>query len=122
MIERSNILLHHHRLLLTSLTHLLPPFVHLTEQWYEVSEGFFGWLGWEGWWTTFPKITVDQLVWGPIWNGCYIALLGLMKREGLGEIWQTVKGTSVSLVVSGLKLWPLAHLVTYGELDNLTEQ
>ncbi len=86
----------------------------LSHFWYGVSEGFFDWLGWEGWWTTFPKITVDQLVWGPIWNGCYIFLLGAMRREGLGEIIQTVKGTSFSLLTSGLKLWPLAHVVTYG--------
>lgn len=86
----------------------------LSHLWYGVSEGFFDWLGWEGWWTTFPKITVDQLVWSPIWNGCYIFLLGAMKREALGEIIGTVKSTSFSLITSGLKLWPLAHVVTYG--------
>lgn len=86
----------------------------LSHWWYGVSEDFFGWLGWEGWWTTFPKITVDQLVWSPIWNGCYIFLLGAMKREALGEIVHTVKSTSFSLITSGLKLWPLAHVVTYG--------
>lgn len=86
----------------------------LSHMWYGVSEGFFDWLGWEGWWTTFPKITVDQLVWSPIWNGCYIFLLGAMKREALGEIIGTVKSTSFNLITSGLKLWPLAHVVTYG--------
>ena len=86
----------------------------LSHLWYGVSESFFDFLGWEGWWTTFPKIGVDQLVWSPIWNGCYIALLGLMKRESLPEIWQTVRSTSFSLITSGLKLWPLAHVVTYG--------
>jgi len=86
----------------------------LSHLWYGVSEGFFDWLGWEGWWTTFPKITVDQLVWSPIWNGCYIFLLGAMKREALGEIIGTVKSTSFNLITSGLKLWPLAHVVTYG--------
>lgn len=86
----------------------------LSHLWYGVSESFFDFLGWEGWWTTFPKIGVDQLVWSPIWNGCYIALLGLMKRESLPEIWHTVRSTSFSLITSGLKLWPLAHVVTYG--------
>jgi protein Mpv17 len=86
----------------------------LSHLWYGVSAGFFDWLGWEGWWTTFPKITVDQLVWSPIWNGCYIFLLGAMKREALGEIIGTVKSTSFNLITSGLKLWPLAHVVTYG--------
>lgn len=86
----------------------------LSHFWYGVSEGFFDFLGWEGWWTTFPKIAVDQLVWSPIWNGCYIALLGIMKRESIPEIWNSIRSTAFSLITSGLKLWPLAHVVTYG--------
>lgn len=86
----------------------------LSHLWYGVSEGFFDLLGWEGWWTVFPKITVDQLVWSPIWNGCYIALLGLMKRESIPEIWQSIRSTAFSLITSGPKLWLLAHVVTYG--------
>ena len=30
------------------------------------------------------------------------------------EIWEDVKRTTVPLIVSGLKLWPAAHMVTYG--------
>ena len=60
------------------------------------------------------KILVDQTIWGPIWNNTYIVLLGLMKRENLGTIWGDMKRTTVPLIVSGLKLWPLAHCVTYG--------
>ena len=37
-----------------------------------------------------------------------------MKRESLESIWGDVKRTTIPLVVSGLKLWPLAHCVTYG--------
>jgi len=40
--------------------------------------------------------------------------LGLMKGESPGQIWGDVKRTTIPLVVSGLKLWPLAHCVTYG--------
>ena len=44
----------------------------------------------------------------------YILLLGLMQRESLEKIWADVKRTTIPLVVSGLKLWSLAHCVTYG--------
>lgn len=64
------------------------------------------------WWPL--KILVDQTVWGPIWNNTYIVLLGLMKREQLPTIWGDMRRTTVPLIVSGLKLWPLAHCVTYG--------
>ena len=24
------------------------------------------------WWSVFPKVGVDQLIWGPFWNGTYV--------------------------------------------------
>lgn len=59
-------------------------------------------------------VILDQTTWGPFWNNSYILLLGLMKRESLSNIWSDVKRTTIPLIVSGLKLWPLAHCVTYG--------
>jgi len=83
--------------------------------WYDISEGLFNnILHWTEWWSFFPKVILDQTTWGPFWNNTYILLLGLMKRESLTTIWSDVKRTTVPLVVSGLKLWPLAHCVTYG--------
>ena len=66
------------------------------------------------WWAFVPKVVIDQFLWGPFWNNTYILLLGVMKMESLKTIWQDVKRTTVPLVVSGLKLWPLAHCITYG--------
>jgi protein Mpv17 len=66
------------------------------------------------WWSFIPKIGLDQFFWGPIWNNTYLLLLGLMKRESVEKIWEDVKTTTVPLVMSSLKLWPLAHCVTYG--------
>ena len=57
---------------------------------------------------------VDQTTWGPFWNNTYILLLGLMKMDKLEDIWGEMKRTTIPLIVSGLKLWPLAHCVTYG--------
>lgn len=65
---------------------------------------------------SFPRslVILDQTTWGPFWNNTYILLLGLMERESLESIWSDVKRTTMPLVVSGLKLWPLAHCITYG--------
>ena len=37
-----------------------------------------------------------------------------MKLEGPHKIWGDMKRTTIPLIRSGLKLWPLAHCVTYG--------
>merc|ERR1712125_156361 len=66
------------------------------------------------WWSFFPKVAIDQLTWGPFWNNTYIFLLGIMQFRPLKDIWTEIKETTVPLIVSGLKLWPLAHCVTYG--------
>lgn len=65
-------------------------------------------------WGTAAKVAIDQTIWGPIWNNSYILLLGLMKRNSLESIWGEAKRTTIPLTLSGLKLWPLAHCVTYG--------
>lgn len=87
----------------------------LSHVWYNWSEDLFEYtLKWTEWWSFFPKVILDQTTWGPIWNNIYILLLGLMKRETLESIWGDVKRTTIPLIVSGLKLWPLAHCITYG--------
>eukprot|EP00980_Cylindrotheca_fusiformis_P003909 scaffold867_cov112-Cylindrotheca_fusiformis.AAC.7 len=86
----------------------------LSHVWYNLSESFFTHLHITAWWSFFPKIVVDQTVWGPIWNGSYILLLGLMNRENVDEMVGNVKTSTVPLFLDGLKLWPLAHCVTYG--------
>lgn len=83
--------------------------------WYNFSEGLFNdVLHCTAWWSFVPKIILDQTTWGPIWNNSYIVLIGLMKQDNWKTIWSDMKRTTVPLIVSGLKLWPLAHCVTYG--------
>jgi len=83
--------------------------------WYHVSEDFFeNVLQLHAWWDFIPKIVVDQLVFGPIWNNSYILLLGLMQLQKPTQIWEDMKRTTVPLVISGLKLWPFVHCITYG--------
>lgn len=87
----------------------------LSHIWYDWSEGIFNdVLHWTEWWSFIPKVVVDQTTWGPFWNNVYIILLGVMKFENPAVIWDDIKRTTIPLVVSGLKLWPLAHCITYG--------
>lgn len=87
----------------------------LSHVWYSVSEGVFtNVMHLHGWSGTFVKVVIDQTTWGPIWNNTYILLLGLMKMDKLENIFSEMKRTTIPLLKSGLKLWPLAHCVTYG--------
>jgi protein Mpv17 len=87
----------------------------LSHCWYNFCDNLFEHtLHCTAWWSVFPKVVIDQTVWGPIWNNTYIILLGLMRLQRPAAIWADVQRTTVPLIVSGLKLWPAAHMVTYG--------
>lgn len=86
----------------------------LSHYWYLISEDVFAHvLRMTEWWSVFPKILVDQTVWGPIWTSIYLLLTGLLQGDRLGTIGDNVRKSLVPLTVSGLKLWPAAHVVTY---------
>mmetsp|Transcript_8944 Transcript_8944/g.13423 ORF Transcript_8944/g.13423 Transcript_8944/m.13423 type:complete len:338 (+) Transcript_8944:109-1122(+) len=87
----------------------------LSHFWYQISEDFFNnVLMWTDWWSFIPKVVIDQTLWGPFWNNSYIVLLGVMQFQKPSQVWADIKRTTIPLVVSGLKLWPLAHCITYG--------
>lgn len=86
----------------------------LSHFWYILCDGTFERLGLTAWWSVFPKVGVDQLLWGPCWNSFYVVLLGLMKRDDLREILQTARATYWPLIAAGVKLWVPVHMVTYG--------
>jgi len=87
----------------------------LSHFWYQISEDFFNKvLMWTDWWSFIPKVVIDQTLWGPFWNNSYIVLLGVMQFQKPSQVWADIKRTTIPLVVSGLKLWPLAHCITYG--------
>ncbi|GMI35137.1 hypothetical protein TrCOL_g13117 [Triparma columacea] len=107
------------RILRSSLAGLLGhgPLSHL---WYDFSEGLFQAWGWNNWllygvdWSFVPKVVLDQTTWGPFWNNIYILMLGAMQLRNPREIFKEMKATTIPLIISGLKLWPLAHCITYG--------
>lgn len=87
----------------------------LSHVWYDLSENLFeNVMHLHGWFGTVIKVVIDQTTWGPFWNNTYILLLGMMKMDKLENIFSEMKRTTIPLIVSGLKLWPLAHCVTYG--------
>lgn len=88
----------------------------MSHVWYDVSENLFENVMHlqQGIFGTAVKVAIDQSLWGPLWNNTYILLLGLMKFDKLENIFKEMKATTIPLIVSGLKLWPLAHCVTYG--------
>ncbi len=87
----------------------------LSHVWFDWSENIFeNVMHLHGWFGTVIKVAIDQTTWGPFWNNTYILLLGLMKFDKLENIFSEMKRTTIPLIVSGLKLWPLAHCVTYG--------
>lgn len=65
-------------------------------------------------WVPAPKIITDQVLWGPAWNAVYIAFLGILNKDSSAVIWEAITSTALPLVIAGIRLWPLAHVVTYG--------
>lgn len=65
-------------------------------------------------WVTAPKVFIDQLLWGPFWNAVYICFLGALKKDSPDAVKKAVVSTAIPLVLAGIRLWPLAHVVTYG--------
>ena len=87
----------------------------MSHVWYHVSEDFFdNTLHLHAWWDFIPKVVVDQAVFGPIWNNSYILLLGIMQLQRPGQIFADMKRSTIPLLISGLKLWPFVHCITYG--------
>lgn len=90
----------------------------LSHVWYYWSEDLFqSYLGWTSWWVVFPKVILDQTTWAPFWNNVYIIMLGVMQCQPLSTIWGDIRRTTIPLIVSGLKLWPMAHIITYGYVN-----
>lgn len=76
---------------------------------------FCEWLfPFQGWWAVPLKVAFDQTVWAAIWNSIYFIVIGLLRLESPVNIWKELRQTFVPLMTAGWKLWPAAHLVTYG--------
>ncbi|KAM1544961.1 hypothetical protein ACFX15_044690 [Malus domestica] len=68
----------------------------------------------EDWWVVPAKIAFDQTVWSAIWNSIYFVVLGFLRFESPTKIFDELRATFVPMLTAGWKLWPFAHVVTYG--------
>ncbi|KAG8364671.1 hypothetical protein BUALT_Bualt18G0022800 [Buddleja alternifolia] len=66
------------------------------------------------WWVVPVKIAFDQSVWAAVWNSIYYVVLGLLRFETPLNIYNELKATFWPMLTAGWKLWPFAHLITYG--------
>uniref|UniRef100_A0A1J3HXU5 Protein SYM1 n=1 Tax=Noccaea caerulescens TaxID=107243 RepID=A0A1J3HXU5_NOCCA len=68
----------------------------------------------QDWWVVPAKVAFDQTVWSAIWNSIYFTVLGFLRLESPLSIFKELKATFVPMLTAGWKLWPFAHLITYG--------
>ncbi|XP_030469156.1 uncharacterized protein LOC115687656 [Syzygium oleosum] len=83
----------------------------LSHYYYEFCEELFPF---QDWWVVPVKVAFDQTVWAAIWNSIYYTVLGFLRLESPISIFTELKATFWPMLTAGWKLWPFAHLITYG--------
>ncbi|XP_010522636.1 PREDICTED: protein SYM1 [Tarenaya hassleriana] len=83
----------------------------LSHYYYQFCEALFPF---QDWWVVPAKVAFDQTAWSAVWNTIYYVVLGLLRFESPANIFSEIKTTFWPMLTAGWKLWPLAHLITYG--------
>ncbi|XP_055822318.1 uncharacterized protein LOC129891090 isoform X2 [Solanum dulcamara] len=83
----------------------------LSHYYYQFCEALFPF---EDWWVVPVKVAFDQTVWSAVWNSIYYTVLGILRLESPLAIFSELKATFFPMLTAGWKLWPFAHLITYG--------
>ncbi|KAM7503497.1 hypothetical protein LguiB_002401 [Lonicera macranthoides] len=83
----------------------------LSHYYYQFCEILFPF---KDWWVVPVKIAFDQTVWAAVWNSIYFVALGFLRLESPANISNELKRTFWPMLTAGWKLWPFAHLITYG--------
>ncbi|XP_050248201.1 uncharacterized protein LOC126695486 [Quercus robur] len=83
----------------------------LSHYYYQFCEALFPF---QDWWVVPAKVAFDQTVWAAIWNSIYFVFLGFLRFESPTNIYNELKTTFWPMLTAGWKLWPFAHLITYG--------
>mmetsp|Transcript_26737 Transcript_26737/g.83753 ORF Transcript_26737/g.83753 Transcript_26737/m.83753 type:complete len:366 (-) Transcript_26737:1882-2979(-) len=65
-------------------------------------------------WHKIFNVMMDQTIWTSVWNGIYFLMLNLSKGLSLEEAWEDVKAKWWPVLTTGWRLWPAAHIITYG--------
>ncbi|KAI3673713.1 hypothetical protein L6452_39841 [Arctium lappa] len=66
------------------------------------------------WWVVPVKVAFDQTAWAAVWNSIYYVVVGLLRFESPVTIFSELKSTFWPMLTAGWKLWPFAHIITYG--------
>ncbi|KAL7102303.1 hypothetical protein ACP275_08G111400 [Erythranthe tilingii] len=83
----------------------------LSHYYYQFCEVLFPY---KGWWVVPVKVVFDQTVWSAVWNSIYFVVLALLRFESPVVIFNELRATFWPLLTAGWKLWPFAHVITYG--------
>ncbi|KAM2092357.1 hypothetical protein TB2_030284 [Malus domestica] len=83
----------------------------LSHYYYQFCEELFPF---QDWWVVPAKVAFDQTVWAAIWNSIYFTVVGFLRFESPISIFSELTATFWPMLTAGWKLWPFAHLVTYG--------
>ncbi|XVF70364.1 hypothetical protein PTKIN_Ptkin11bG0156100 [Pterospermum kingtungense] len=83
----------------------------LSHYYYQFCEELFPF---EDWWVVPAKVAFDQTAWAAVWNSIYFTVLGFLRLESPISIFNELKATFWPMLTAGWKLWPFAHLITYG--------
>ncbi|KAH7576885.1 hypothetical protein ACOSP7_002431 [Xanthoceras sorbifolium] len=83
----------------------------LSHYYYQFCEALFPF---QDWWAVLAKVAFDQTVWAAVWNSIYYVVLGFLRFESPAKIFSELQATFLPLLTAGWKLWPFAHLITYG--------
>ncbi|XP_050218862.1 uncharacterized protein LOC126669441 isoform X2 [Mercurialis annua] len=83
----------------------------LSHYYYQFCEELFPF---HDWWVVPAKVAFDQTLWAALWNSIYFTMLGFLRLESPASIFSELKATFRPMLTAGWKLWPFAHLITYG--------
>ncbi|KAM3299132.1 hypothetical protein ACQJBY_040549 [Aegilops geniculata] len=83
----------------------------LSHYYYNFCESVFPY---KDWWAVPVKAAFDQTAWTGLWNTIYFVALGFLRWESPSTIFSELKSTFFPMLTAGWKLWPFAHIITYG--------
>ncbi|XP_057963993.1 uncharacterized protein LOC131155080 isoform X2 [Malania oleifera] len=85
----------------------------LSHYYYQFCEALFPF---QEWWVVPVKVAFDQTLWAAIWNSIYYTVVGFLRLESPASVFGELRATFWPMLTAGWKLWPFAHLVTYGAI------
>ncbi|KDP38924.1 hypothetical protein JCGZ_00681 [Jatropha curcas] len=83
----------------------------LSHYYYQFCEELFPF---QDWWVVPVKVAFDQTAWAAVWNSIYYIVVGFLRLDSPATIFSELRATFWPMLTAGWKLWPFAHLVTYG--------